>query len=521
MKLLIVDDEKPVRESIKLLIDGQQWGISDIFEAENGDKAIEIIKQIQPELVFTDIKMPVKDGLGLIDWIAREFPSTKVIVISGYGDFEYVRQSMKNGAFDYLLKPIQTRLLYDILDKAIQAYEMERLARVAVSQKNERLATYESSYLEKVMLSLLDHEETAPEEGVVQLFQTPFSLIEIDVSLIPFSCPVLLVHDVVSFLQKLIGDNGVAFSRGVDSKMILVLVYGNEQVRGRLTTWILHRLEYLLGGKALYISSGAIALESPSLLLEAVRSMEAMLASRNIWIPVSSEKVASDEMIPRFWDKTRMLSLQSLDTSQIERGIGEWIDSFLLLEGPITVRRFLVWWSEYCIDFQRIVEELHLSDDYELHDHLFAMQKHPLPVLSPDGVLSLTSLRSIIADDLALLQRCTKKKNLIDSNLFHQMAEYIRQHSAEEISLDKLSSLFDRNATYISRRFKKVVGKSVVDYLTDIRIHDAQTLLMNEDLKILEIAESVGYRDEKYFMRLFKRKTGFTPYEYKKNQQKH
>lgn len=522
MKVLLVDDEKHVRECIDLLVDWSEWQVSDVYEAENGSEAIALMKRFHPEIVFTDIRMPITDGLGLIEWISKEAPGTKVVVISGYNDFEYVRQAMKNGAFDYLLKPIKPQQLYEVLGKVVQAYETENVERLLETQKNERLVRYESSYLEKTILSLLDCPEHIDQEGVDRLFQTPFSLIAIDLFLIPAKCPTMrsesFITDTIFSIQRLVGNNGFAFrretSQGGHSSLILILLYGDLTTRIRLTSWLLHRLDYMMGGKILSASS-AVPFDSPAMLVSVEKELEDALASHVIWRSTTNPAdMTADEIIPRLWDKERLFALQSNDVSLLENALDRWEESLLARRSCIDVRQFKSWWAGYCIDFQRIAQELHVAEDHELHVRISCLQQ-PLPVTSAEGGLSVEFLRSLILDDLRLLFRCVGKKNLTDSNLFYQMAEYIRQHSSEEISLDALSDLFNRNATYISRRFKEILGKSVIDYLTDIRIQDAQTLLRNEDLKIPEIAEKVGYHDEKYFMRIFKRRMGMTPYEYR------
>ena len=104
MKVLIVDDEKPVRDCVQLLVNWEDYHIDRVFEAEDGYEAIRIIKEEQPELILTDIMMPVTDGLHLMEWIYQNKIHSKVITISGYPDYEYVRQIFVQGGVDYILK---------------------------------------------------------------------------------------------------------------------------------------------------------------------------------------------------------------------------------------------------------------------------------------------------------------------------------------------------------------------------------------------------------------------------------
>ena len=103
-KVLIVDDDVFARSNLKSLIDWEKNGFTIVGEASNGSNAIQLIENEQPDIVITDISMPVMDGISLIGYIEQKYSATKVIAISGYNDFDYVRQSMKKGAVDYILK---------------------------------------------------------------------------------------------------------------------------------------------------------------------------------------------------------------------------------------------------------------------------------------------------------------------------------------------------------------------------------------------------------------------------------
>lgn len=120
MKALIADDEKPVRDCIQLLVDWSQYGISQVFEAEDGREAMEVIRRHGPMVVLMDIMMPLTGGLQLMDWIHSYASECRVIAISGYTDYDYVRQIFIQGGIDYIRKPIQPQKLYDALAKAVK-----------------------------------------------------------------------------------------------------------------------------------------------------------------------------------------------------------------------------------------------------------------------------------------------------------------------------------------------------------------------------------------------------------------
>ena len=125
MKVLIVDDERHVREAIRLLVNWDSYGIETILEAQDGNIAMEILAREQPQIVFTDMMMPGIKGTELLAWIQQHAPRTKTIVISGHDDFDFVRKTVMYGGIDYILKPIDPLQLNEAVEKAVNSRKQE------------------------------------------------------------------------------------------------------------------------------------------------------------------------------------------------------------------------------------------------------------------------------------------------------------------------------------------------------------------------------------------------------------
>ncbi|QOR67195.1 response regulator [Cytobacillus suaedae] len=125
MKAIIVDDEKHVREGLLLLANWDQFGITTILEAQDGDEAMNLISEHKPEIIFTDMRMPKVDGISLLKWIHSAKLSSKTIVVSGHDDFEYMRNAIYYNSFDYILKPIDPELLNEALERAVNEWKMD------------------------------------------------------------------------------------------------------------------------------------------------------------------------------------------------------------------------------------------------------------------------------------------------------------------------------------------------------------------------------------------------------------
>jgi two-component system, response regulator YesN len=125
MKAIIIDDEKHVREGLLLLADWDQHGITTILEAEDGNEAIKLITAHRPEIIFTDMRMPKRDGISLLKWIYTSDLTSKTIVVSGYDDFDYMRNAIYYKSFDYVLKPIDPDILNETLGRAVKEWNQE------------------------------------------------------------------------------------------------------------------------------------------------------------------------------------------------------------------------------------------------------------------------------------------------------------------------------------------------------------------------------------------------------------
>ena len=125
MKALIVDDESRVRKAIRLLVQWETHGITDIEEAANGLEAMELIPAFRPSLVLMDMLMPLKNGVDLMEWIHKNYPDIKFIVISGHDDFEFVRNTIWYSGTDYILKPIEEAVINQAVAKATAAWKAE------------------------------------------------------------------------------------------------------------------------------------------------------------------------------------------------------------------------------------------------------------------------------------------------------------------------------------------------------------------------------------------------------------
>lgn len=188
MKVLIVDDEKHVRNAIQMLADWDRHGITDILQASDGEDAVALIQEEAPQIVLTDMRMPRKDGAELLSWLHTHAPHIKVIVISGYDDFELVRHAVRHGGMDYILKLIKADALNEALGKAAEYWRREEESRRKFMRKSIEVNEMKPHYADKLLTEFISGQGRS--ELLHQLreeFHFPLSLSSCSVAVLSVS----------------------------------------------------------------------------------------------------------------------------------------------------------------------------------------------------------------------------------------------------------------------------------------------------------------------------------------------
>ena len=172
MKALIVDDERHVREAIRLLVDWETYGIKSVLEAQDANSAIELIERERPQIIFTDMMMPGTMGTELLAWIQQHAPRTKTIVISGHDDFDFVRKTVMYGGIDYILKPIDPIQLNEAVSKAVASRKQEDEGSEQEQRKTIEINQLKPVYWNKMLTHLLD--DPSYYSSIVETLHTEF-----------------------------------------------------------------------------------------------------------------------------------------------------------------------------------------------------------------------------------------------------------------------------------------------------------------------------------------------------------
>lgn len=539
MKTLIVDDEKPVRTAIRLIVDWERYGIDRIDEATNGLEAISIIEQEKPELVIMDMNMPLKNGIGLMEWLHEHRPETKFIVISGHNDFEFMRNTVWYSGIDYILKPVDEALVNAAVEKAVATWKEEQQERLAQLNSQAHVHEYLPVYAEKLLTSLIEDASSQnqvtrrlrdihilPENleslrlALLQIDRTDESLYRRfghDWELLVFA----LLNICNEFLQM--KQLGVAFRHRGKPNIIVLIVWRNPQTMPTLLAEINNGILGTLGRQMHFGLSPLIS--SITALPDAYEASDNALRSRNLLVLnsyIHSPSAAADSSMTardtvRFdayearW-KTALLSGQS---QLIKDAVERWVTD-IQKDGHLAPKN-LEQWNRDIERFQtRLAYDTVGSAAGEIIASLKAKNSTEVPPDPDRNLLVMQDWQKYWEQMLLSLSEALQSIKLSGQDLLHDITAYLESNYQQNLSLFDIANRFYVSREYVSRKFKQKYGINMSEYLNRIRIDNAKLLLRNPQLKMAAIAELTGYKNEKYFSSVFKKQEGLSPNEYRK-----
>ncbi|MFD0681533.1 MULTISPECIES: response regulator [unclassified Paenibacillus] len=533
MKAIIVDDEKHVREAIRLLVPWEELEINEILEAPDGQSAISLIEEHKPQIIFTDMIMPVMGGAQLLEWLHAHYPSGKTIVISGFDDFQLVRHTVQYGGLDYILKPIDAEQLHSAVFKAAASWRQDESERQREQQLNIEMNQIRPAYWDKMLSNLIT--EPSGFDAVTQSFANEFGL---DRNVRECRVAILSLDTISSSLKQKFESNmdllffsitnicneflhasqqGIAYRYWNSDDAILVLLYGQGSAE-QIMSKILQGIWTVLHSK---VEIGISSLQPvPSGLFLAYTEAKNALHMRNLLlkdrrIHIYTGQTPSLPPLLYFSDYAEPihLAVRSGSAEQIRKSVQVWIDAVKLLD-VIDVGLLELWWQEYIVLRNRWLNEWFGDQQPDIKTESDS-SRFQLPV-DKDGFFSVSLWQEQLTAGLIELSKQLLAHQHQDSNVIFEIAKYIQNHYHQDITLQEIANHFYLSREYISRKFKQQFQVNLSDYLSGIRLEKAKLLLLNPHLRIAQVAEMVGYDDEKYFSKVFKKMNGFSPNEYRK-----
>ena len=501
MRVLIVEDEIKIRTGISRLISSHtQHTVAG--EARNGKEGLEMIFRLHPDLVISDIRMPVMDGLEMLQETVKAGYHCHFVILSGYSDFEYAQQAIRQGVDDYLLKPMAPEDVTGLLDKIQKKLDLEEAESAQTTEgllrdillggrkdMTESLKRLEktSAFVSGSPIFLTAGYIGNTSSRYHQALSVQWTKLKELYPELHFY-PILLENTQEMFLLTQ-GD----FSENEFLNMLKRRVYQNlaEEDQPVWTFAVLHDAEKIpdtlqtLRGYYLY----------------AIRT-----GYREILTAEKIGRIAETEFQYPIYLENR---IQSAICKVSAESLKKETENFIACTREMqcspryikkTYQKMLVFLENVCREVNQEAYKLLQKQDFEK---------------AASEMITLGELEACFRKAVNIILESKDKKEDIRNYAIRRAINFIREHYSENISLDMLADHLEITPEYLSTLFNKEVGINFSTFLKRFRISQAKRLLKGTDEKIYSIAQQVGYNDPKYFNRVFKEEVGVSPGEYK------
>lgn len=523
--VLLVDDEEEVIQVIMKKINWEGLGFSVIGYANNGVKALEMVEEFQPDVVMTDIKMPYMDGMELSGRIKTEFPATKILLFTGYDEFEYAKEAVHLEVEEYILKPVNSMELTNVLTqlKIKLDQEISEKRNVAILEKHymESLPLLQADFYSALIEGQLDQKtiERCLNDYCISL-EGPWYcclVVHTSSSQLPEDMqPRLLATSVQKQAQEKLEERWRSKSFSYLGNTVMICQLKNENEISELTDESdrFCRYAHRILGAVVTVGVGQICRDIPELARSYHGAREAVSyrvlygASRAINIM----EIAPQEMRQTERDSEGELSkLFKMIRLGSEEEVRNEAKNYLsrmsfpeksLQQHHIDIMELLGALYRFAAN-NHVAEEIFSKDMRELYVRLLDMEPEELHRW-------LTNISLFFRENLI----CARSRS--NRSFVSKAEEYIgNNYRDESLSLDSICQVLGVSNSYFSTIFKKETGKSFTGYLTDYRMDQAARLLIETSEKSYIIARSVGYTDPNYFSYVFKRRFGVSPSKYR------
>ena len=516
LKVIIVDDEYLIRDSMESLIPWNENGFEVIGKAENGKEALALIEQSPPDLVISDIRMPIMTGLELLEIVKSKYPDIFFISISGYDDFEYVQKSLNFGANAYILKPIEISEIVSALNRIRESVALSK--KIRINKQN----IFANIYSDLIMGNFNIENYFEYTNILDSLYNQYFMIITITWNNYNQSVSNLhLAHimeysDILNNLNELVHDQNIFLSLSPDKKIICmrdddpILL---ESRASELTASIERALKERFTQK-FSIGVGKIHFGLFELITSYFESVKAL----------SLVYLHGDNKVLYYNDSLgEVSSFNPIFVSCEEEIIG-----YMLENDIVNMRNTVHRLAGHCIESNVSSYDIQLFVRNVLYKAINCIIEANITVEDvlddPNMLFSLLYSESDVTYIFQLLLKTLEKIGgalsaaPLNSSaiIIAQAKQYIQNNYMKfKLSLADVASHVNLHPAYFSTVFSKCENISFIDYLTNFRLEKAKKLLRSTNYKTTQIANDVGYQNSTYFSTLFKKHVGLSPSEYR------
>ncbi|WP_284640699.1 response regulator [Paenibacillus silviterrae] len=527
LKLFIVDDIRSVVDMIRNKIPWSDHGIEVAGSALNGEEALKLIREAQPDIVLTDIRMPKMDGLEMTRQILDMLPNSKIIILSAYTDFEYAQRAIQYGAVDYIKKPFSVDQIVNVVKKAKEVWETEQLNRSHVLEL-ERKIKESMPALRQEYLSLLVHHQTEEKElqswwGFLDMesIAPPYVVMTIqidqftrkqgessvkDLELIRFSLQNIVEETIHAYTQAVIFRE--AFNRYIcmiqapTEEMAVTIA---ESCCRNIAAYTKFTISIGIG------SLVATVRDLPRSYQQSLSALSYHFYTGGNGAFSYKESTHDEQARWVYTEESASEFLFAFRSGNRERCM-EWatevfdeMGKAVVFFEPIVVEGLLQGLALRMMSI--LLEKFPRSqvEDFEQKLHQVKQEERTALQEYRDWFLQLCE----IGCRIIMQERTSESQKII-----YRSVEYIQNHLHLDLTLEHCAKQVNLSWGYYSNLFKKVMGTPFQQFVTQAKMERAKSMLI-EDYQVQEIAQQLGYEHRRYFSEVFKKQVGQTPTEFK------
>ncbi len=520
IKVMLVDDEIAIREGIRNSFPWEESGYTLVGEAPDGEIALPIIRDENPDILITDIRMPFMDGMELCREVKRMMPWIGIVILSGYDDFSYARQAIQLGVQEYLLKPITARELREVLDRISEKMKRERRERESAESLRRKLSSGDRFVKDKLLSALFTDpaDERSAERMIDQLRTLGINLAANGYAGLDISFSLAEREAGMDTLYGLAERSGGSVQLCGARHGARALVMGNdasdtEERAYAFAASAVTALEHC-GAQEILVTIGEFGAK-PADISPSMRSARhlrhltvhggGMEKKRIIGVKDVDEATGA-----RVSEDFRPLKerLQYVSAEEFPAVFDEYVSSLAAtdIHTSVTLDYLRV---ESLMTAAGIVREAGGDPESELH-----LKEYEVDMRPDEGLEELSDVRILLMN--ALRYRDAHGVHSGNSSVA-KARYYLSQHFTDpNLMLQDVAGAVCMSNSRFSTVFAQETGYTFTEYLAALRIGKAQELLRATSMRSSQISEAVGYSDPHYFSYLFKKRTGMTPSEYRK-----
>lgn len=529
-KVLIVDDEILTRANIKMLLDWEKNGYTICGEASNGFEAIKLIEELSPDIVLSDIRMPKMDGLELSEVLNKKYINIKIVLLSNYDDFDYVRSALKYGAIDYVLKHTLNReVLLDTLNRAkekclqdgrnnglnldlynnISALKGKFVLQLITGfyKNNEEIKQHielldmhlESNNIIPIVMVIDNYKMMVSKDTLKDISLLEFSIINIADEILNENKNGIISHTMGEYFVILVSFKNIRSQAQIDTKINTLL----QTISAYLGKYLDISVSFGIGKACNNYISISESYESTKDSLKnkffsGKNSIIRTFVNQNIHQDLSGLSLTVEKQI--------IACLKSNNYNELLLILNQLFENISVSKMSVTGAKMVF------NDLLGIIIRTCKEESIELKT-LFDSTLAPIDLLS-----SLETLDEMKKWTLTIFRKLIEMvgTNTLAPCSIHikEAVSYIKKHYTEDISLSDVANELKIGHTYLSKQFKDELGICFVDYVNYLRLENAKEILKEGKTDIKELISKCGFNNYDYFFKVFKKKTGLTPKEY-------